>query len=40
MLGQNIYASLISTYADNGPLGTGTITLAGGTLSDDGTPAR
>ncbi len=37
MLGQNIYAALNSTFVNNGPLGTGTITLSGGTLSDDGT---
>jgi autotransporter-associated beta strand protein len=35
-LGQNVYASLATSMFNNGPLGIGTITLASGTLSDDG----
>lgn len=35
-LGLNIYSSLASTYFNNGPLGTGLLTVNGGVLSDDG----
>ncbi|HET6249008.1 MAG TPA: autotransporter-associated beta strand repeat-containing protein [Tepidisphaeraceae bacterium] len=38
LIGQNVYASLASTFFNNGPLGNGTLTLSGGTLSDDGNP--
>jgi fibronectin-binding autotransporter adhesin len=36
MLGTNAYARLAATYFNSGPLGTGTVTMASGTLSDDG----
>jgi len=36
-MAQNIYTSLGATFFNNGPLGTGLVTLSGGTLSDDGT---
>ena len=36
-MGQNVYASLAATLFANSPVGTGLLTLSGGTLSDDGT---
>ena len=39
-IGQNVYPSLAATFFNNGPLGTGLLTLSGGTLSDDGAARR